>query len=115
MTKIAILTCLNACSVCTGAGCLRAFHEKTGGFARYADEPLQLAAFFHCPGCGKSPAADDGTLEKLERLEKIGVQRVHVGVCAMQDAKQGVLCPNMEALTDLLRQRGMEIILGTHG
>ena len=79
MKKIAILTCLNANRVCTGAGCLRAFNEKTGSFARYAEDGLRLMAFFHCPGCGISPAQDGGTLEKLERLEKIGVTCVHDG------------------------------------
>ena len=114
MKKIAILACLNANRVCTGAGCLRAFNEKTGSFARYEDAPLRLMAFFHCPGCGKSRAQDEGTLEKLERLEKIGVQYVHVGVCGMTDAKHDVLCPTMQALVELLRQRGMEIVLRTH-
>lgn len=115
MKNIAILTCLNANRVCTGAGCLHALNEKTGSFARYADEPLRLTAFFHCPGCGKSPAQDEGTLEKLERLEKIGVECVHVGVCGMTDAKHDVLCPTMQELVELLRQRDMEVVLRTHG
>lgn len=114
MKKIAILTCLNANRVCTGAGCLRAFNEKTGSFARYAEDGLLLMAFFHCPGCGISPAQDGGTLEKLERLEKIGVTCVHVGVCGMTDAGQNVLCPAMAELVELLRQRGIGTVLRTH-
>ena len=38
MKKIAILTCLDACQVCTGAGCLNAWNSKSRNFAAYAGE-----------------------------------------------------------------------------
>ena len=51
--KIAMLNCLNANEVCTGAGCLRAFNSRTRHFADYGDEPLELIAMARCNGCGK--------------------------------------------------------------
>ena len=32
MKHIAMLTCLNANTVCTGASCLKAFYHRTGSF-----------------------------------------------------------------------------------
>ena len=51
--KIAMLNCLNANQVCTGAGCLRAFNSRTKHFAEYGDIPLELVAMARCNGCGK--------------------------------------------------------------
>ena len=42
MKNIAILTCLRACKVCTGALCLAAFNGKTKSFEQYGDEELTL-------------------------------------------------------------------------
>lgn len=114
MRNIAILTCLDACQVCTGASCLQAWNEKSRHFACYAGEEVRLAAFFHCNGCGKDPETDPGLLEKLERLEKIGVERVHIGVCAVTDRKTGALCPTIAKIAELLHRRGMETVMGTH-
>lgn len=36
--RIAVLTCLDACKVCTGAGCLKAWNRREHGFAPYAGE-----------------------------------------------------------------------------
>lgn len=45
MKKIAILTCLDACQVCTGAGCLNAWNSKSRHFAAYAGEEASLESF----------------------------------------------------------------------
>ena len=42
MKRIVILRCLGSNNVCTGAACLKAFNKKTGAFARYGEEPLEL-------------------------------------------------------------------------
>ena len=81
MKKIAILTCIKSNSVCTGASCLKAMNERTRSFAPYKGEPLQLMAFLHCNGCACDYDTDPGFLEKLERLEQIGVEIVHAGIC----------------------------------
>ena len=46
MKKIVILACQKANTVCTGAGCLKAFNQKTKSFARYQNEEIELEAFF---------------------------------------------------------------------
>lgn len=109
MTNIAILTCLNATKVCTGAGCLEAFFMKKGTFKDYDDE-LTLKAFWHCNGC-ENNSLDDGLKEKIERLEKMHVTHIHIGICAFEQKK---LCKNMEEIIRILKSRGFLIVFGTH-
>lgn len=113
MRHIAILTCLEACQVCTGASCLAAWNQRDRHFAPYAGADAVLEAFLHCNGCGRDPASDPGMAEKLERLTAIGVDTVHLGVCAVR-RETGGLCPTMETLSTLLRQRGIQVVMGTH-
>ena len=114
MKQIAVLTCLNACKVCTGASCLKAWNARERGFSRYAGEDVSLAAFFHCNGCGTDPETDPGMLEKLERLEKIGVSTVHTGICTVTGRETKTVCPTIEKITSMLRERGIEVVQGTH-
>lgn len=53
MTNLAILCCLDANDVCTGAGCLRALRERRGGFACYRG--TGDGSFW--PSCGAAIAA----------------------------------------------------------
>ena len=94
MKRIAILTCLDACKVCAGASCLSAWNRRERGFAPYA--------------------ADTGMLEKLDRLQNMGVDTVHIGVCAVKERETGTLCPTIAKIRDLLHARGMKTIVGTH-
>lgn len=64
-------------------------------------------------GCHSDPMSDPGLAEKLQRLTEIGVDTVHLGVCAVKH-ETGVLCPTMKTLAEMLQQRGMEIVEGTH-
>ena len=113
MKKIAILTCLDACQVCTGAGCLNAWNSKSRYFAPYTGEEVSLEAFFHCNGCEKDPETDKGMLEKLDRLQSIGVETVHIGVCAVKRETKA-LCPTIVKIQDMLHSRGIQTIQGTH-
>ncbi len=114
MKQIAILTCRKACNVCTGASCLRAWNAKEKGFSRYAGEDVSLAAFFHCNDCGTDPENDKGMIEKLDRLQKIGVERVHTGICTVTDRETMTWCPTIEKIAEMLRERGIEVVQGTH-
>lgn len=114
MKKIAILTCLDACQVCTGASCLNAWNRKARHFVPYAEEDASLEAFFHCNGCDKDPETDRGMAEKLDRLQGIGVETVHIGVCAVKDREAGTLCPTIVKIQGMLRHRGIRTVLGTH-
>ena len=69
MKRIVILRCLGSNNVCTGAACLKAFNKKTGAFARYGEEPLELEAYWSCNGCGDCHFIyQEGIEEKLERI-----------------------------------------------
>ena len=50
MKNIAILTCLKANDVCTGASCLDAFYNKKGFFTQYTNDDTKLVAFWTCNG-----------------------------------------------------------------
>lgn len=113
MRHIAILTCLEACQVCTGAGCLRAWNSRSRYFAPYAGEEVQLEAFLHCNGCGRDPAGDDGMAEKLNRLTSLEVDTVHLGVCCKKHGEER-LCPTISQLRTMLEDRGIRVVFGTH-
>lgn len=115
MKKIAMVNCLKANDVCTGAGCMHAFYERTGGFAEYGDEPLQLMAFMRCSHCidEMDPLTDEGFLEKLERLVKIGTEVIHIGVCATKE-QHTVHCPGMQKMADAFEEKGIKVVWKTH-
>lgn len=114
MKHIAILTCLDACKVCTGASCLHAWNSRQKGFAPYAGEEAQLDAFFHCNGCGADPETDPGMAEKLDRLQSMGVTTVHTGVCTRKGPAYKEVCPTIQKIISLLNQRGIQVVHGTH-
>lgn len=112
MKKIVMINCLKANGVCTGAACMNAFNRRLKTFARYGEEPLELAAFFRCNGCGRPPETDPGMAEKIERLLSLAPDTAHLGVCTKN--REGVRCPTIQYVADRLAQAGVEIIDGTH-
>ncbi len=112
MKKIVMLTCQKATGYCTGAACLQAFHSRTGSFAQYEDEELQVVAFMHCNGCGVMPKTDEGLQEKVDRILQIHPDAVHLGVCTMY--KDGTRCPVIENIYSIFQEHGIPIINGTH-
>lgn len=114
MKKIAILRCLQTGFSCTGSGCLKAWNEKEKAFACYKEEDATLAAFLNCNGCDKDPAQDEDMLKKIDRLEKMGVAVVHTSGCTVKDRETGNRCPNIEKIVQMLQQRQIEVVRGTH-
>lgn len=113
MKKIVMLTCLkSANSCCTGAACFQAVHDRTGAFAQYGDEELQVAAFMHCNGCGVMPEEQEGLKEKVERIVSIRPDAVHLGVCTMH--KDGTRCPVIQKIYSVFQENGIPVINGTH-
>ena len=109
--KIAMLNCLNANQVCTGAGCLRAFNSRTKHFAEYGDIPLELVSMARCNGCGKG--IDEGFREKLDRIVSEGAETCHLGVCTVRK-DLGRECPVITEAAAYLEQRGVRPVRGTH-
>ena len=117
MKKIAILRCLRSNDVCTGAGCMQAFNKKQGSFVRYGDEPLGLVAYWSCNGCGDCHLEhQEGIEEKLERIESLRPDAVHVGVCTKHRTAEGtwVTCRKILGICECLREAGIEVVEGTH-
>ena len=103
MKRIAIVTCKNAASVCTGASCLQAFRECNG----VKDQgPFDQGVFPELDG-------DEGMQKKLDRLLKEKVDVVHLGICCWNSERE--LCPWMKKFIPELRQRGFLVKSGTHG
>ena len=125
MKRIAILACRNAEEVCAGVSCLQAFSRREGSFSAYGDASLELTAFLHCNGCqgvedqgpfheGKfRPLCEDaGMRKKLERLQREGVDIVHLGVCCWN--RKGEICPWVEEIKKEFCCRGIKVVEGTH-
>ncbi len=113
MKKVAILRCMNVSYSCTGSGCLKAWREKSKAFADY-DEEDELVSFLHCNGCDCDPATDEGMQKKLNRLQKNGVDVVHTSGCTIRDKESGKRCPKIDQLVEMLQERGIKTVHGTH-
>ena len=114
MKKLAILRCLNTSMSCTGSGCLKALRDKSKAFVSYADEEVILSSFFLCNGCDKDPSTDEGMLKKLDRLQKMEIDVVHTAGCTMKDKETQKRCPNVEKIVEMLQERGIQTVHGTH-
>lgn len=117
MKHIVILRCLRSNNVCTGAACLKAVNKKTGAFARYGEEQLELEAYWSCNGCGDCHFKyQEGIEEKLERIIGLKPDVVHVGVCVKQRTQDGqvVTCKTIAEICERLEAAGLTIVEGTH-
>jgi len=110
MKRIAIFNCHQAGERCTGSGCFRAFNGRDAFFARYGGEPIELAAFVRCNGCGRDWENDDALARKIDRLGKIA-DAVHFGACTV---KKGTECAFITRLGTRLEEMGLEVVRGTH-
>lgn len=109
--KIAMLNCLKANEVCTGAGCLRALNERSRFFAEYGSTPLTLVAMARCNGC--QAEIDRGFREKLDRIVSEGAEVCHLGVCTVRsDTKEE--CHVITQAAAYLEERGVKVVRGTH-
>ena len=96
---------------------MQAFNKKQGSFVRYGDEPLELVAYWSCNGCGDCKLEhQEGIEEKLERIESLRPDAVHVGVCTKHRTAEGawVTCRKILGICERLREAGIEVVEGTH-
>ena len=117
MKKVAVLRCLQTSASCAGAGCLRAFNEKTGAFAVYGEQPLQLMAVWTCNGCGNNRLENqEGIEKKIARMQTLEVDVVHLSGCTKKKNAEGerVRCPHITKIAEKLQELGIAIADGTH-
>lgn len=115
MKKIGILTCMLSNKVCTRMSCLNAFQNKSDFFQEYKDDTY-LVALMTCNGCRfiteAEPKEDPEMQEKIDRLINEDVSVVHVGACRiMKDQHE---CCRITQICQLLEDRGIQVIRGTH-
>ena len=117
--SIGILTCIHANNVCTGAGCLNAFYNREDKFSEYGEKD-RLGAFMTCNGCkNEQPLEhekDPGMQEKLDRLISENIKVIHVGVCSWVENEnhEWYLCIRMKKICEMMENRGIRVIQGTH-
>jgi predicted metal-binding protein len=111
MKRIAILSCLKATAVCSGAGCFSALNRRMGSFTPYQDEVVEIAAFFHCNGCDCTIETDKEYAEKINRVKTLGLDAVHIGKCTITDKTE---CSTITKIADELSSAGITVIRGTH-
>ena len=106
--KIAILHCRRSANVCTGAACFRAYNACEKSFQQYAGQNPTLAAFFDCGGCGIERSVDAGMIEKMEALKRIGVEKIHLGICIRES------CKDLPDILAMLKRYEIPYEFGTH-
>ena len=115
MIKIGTLTCLHSNNVCARVGCLKAFQNRSDFFEGYSLDTF-LGAMMTCNGCKSmnpaEPDEDKGILEKIDRLVSEQIHIIHVGVCRIDDEKKE--CPRITQICEMLEERGIKVIRGTH-
>lgn len=111
MKRIAILTCLKATAVCSGAACFYAFNQRTRSFTAYKDEGAEIAAFFHCNGCNCNTETDEEYIEKINRVKTLNIDAVHIGKCTITGDRE---CPAIKKIADELEANKIRVIRGTH-
>ncbi len=101
--KIAIVTCNKSAGKCSSMGCFRAYNSRTKAFEIYKDMETELIAFSNCGECVEGK---EGKLDKIvERLAKEGVNKVHIGNCALKCVE--LIRPKFENMS-------IEIVEGSH-
>ena len=111
MKKLAILTCLKATGVCSGAACMSAVNRRDRAFAEYAGEEVELCAFFHCNGCDCDYGNDKEYKEKIEYVSKLGLDALHIGKCTLQ---RGIRCDIISDIARYCENQNIQIVWETH-
>ena len=112
MKNIAILTCLKATEVCSGASCFKALNDREKFFSPYKDEQVNVKSFFHCNGCSCEYENDKQYLEKMNRVFSLGIDFVHVGVCTLSREKEE--CSVITKMIETLENNNISVVRGTH-
>lgn len=114
MTKrIVMINCLNTIGKgCTGSGCFRALHERTGAFQIYKDDEVNVIAFFTCCGCEEELETSEGLKKKVERILSLNPDAVHTGICTKR--QEGDFCRPIKQMLQRFKENGISCIDGTH-
>ena len=109
--RIAILSCLKATEVCSGAACFKAVNQRTNFFEVYKGALVEVIGFFHCNGCTCDYEKDVSYLEKMNMMIKLKPDAIHVGKCTMIE---GTECPIITEMIQSFIQNDIIVVRGTH-
>lgn len=106
MKKIGIINCFEVSKRCSGAGCFKAFNNKTGSFDKYKEQESQLVSFVHCNGCSDNSVHE--VLLRAEKMRAAGVEVIHLSSCIRSK------CPKYNEFVREL-SKNFEVVGYSHG
>ncbi len=109
--RIALLTCLKATDVCSGAACFSALNQRKKSFERYSEDSVEILGFFHCNGCEADYGQDAAYLEKMDTMRGLNPDAIHIGKCTLLKGRECRVITNMAAY---FQSHGILVIRGTH-
>ncbi len=106
MTKVGIIIC-DRYRGCAGGKCFRSVRERSGAFARYAGEDVEIVGFTSCGGC------PGGNVEYApEEMKNNGAEVIHLATGLVVGYPP---CPYLDFFTKYIpRQFGLKVVVGTH-
>ena len=106
MKKIGIIIC-DRYHTCAGGKCLRSLKARVGGFARYADEEVELVGYTTCGGC------PGGNIEYApEEMKNNGAEVVHLATGLVVGYPP---CPHLDHFREFIPLKyGLDVVMGTH-
>ena len=106
-TKIAVVRCDIVSETCPGVACLKAFNKRKVHFSEYGKD-AEIIGFFTCGGCpGRR------VFRLVDSLLKHDVNVIHLSSCMLME-KSYSKCPHLEDIKQMILQKGVKVVEGTH-
>lgn len=105
--KIAIGVCEKINGICTTTGCFKALNNREKAFSRYKDKDLEIVSFFTCEACSNN--SDENLINIAKKLEQLGVQNLHLGVCIVKCEVY-----RTKEIKEIFESHNIVVVEGTH-
>ncbi len=106
-TKIAVVRCDIVSETCPGVACFKAFNKRKVHFGEYGKD-AEIIGFFTCGGCpGRR------VFRLVDSLLKHDVNVIHLSSCMLME-KSYSKCPHLEDIKQMIFQKGVKVVEGTH-
>ena len=96
---IAVLQCHIVKERCSGYGCEKAFHERSGGFSAYSKDKAYRVLYLTCGGCcGRATQRKlSNLIRRIKKEEAITKDRIVVQLasCLTKDNFHSSPCPSL--------------------
>lgn len=110
---VVIVQCHIVKERCSGYGCERAFHERTGGFAAYPKDKAYRMLNMTCGGCcGRAVHRKlTNLIRRIKKAEDIGKDRIIVQLssCMTKDNFHSSPCPHLDYIKGLIAKLGLDM------